>query len=46
MAFALRRRDEAASGAGGMLLFGGEAGIGKSRLLDEVSPADHDRMHA
>ena len=44
MAFALRRRDQAASGAGGMLLFGGEAGIGKSRLLDEVTDAAGGRI--
>lgn len=38
-----RRLDEAAMGRGQLLLFAGEAGIGKSRLIDAVSRSARER---
>ncbi|HEY8282436.1 MAG TPA: AAA family ATPase, partial [Leifsonia sp.] len=41
LALALRRWRESSAGAGHVLLLGGEAGVGKSRLLDEFTDAAH-----
>ena len=41
LALALRRWRESSAGTGHVLLLGGEAGVGKSRLLDEFTDAAH-----